>query len=495
MPIQLTESEYSDACHLWRTVVSGNAHELKKCMSPKWRTLNGESMAISTMEQGDWDSLEGLGVIYAFRNGGWTLHTPLSLAVATKDFDVAEVLLRDQRLDPNVHLTDHWEEDDDSVHFQDSSETSLGLAISNQSLQLINLLLDYGANPIGYWGDVANSRFESLEDEITVIRTLLRFGAPSQTAIYEYLSGLNFDTESIEAEVQTSDILARIDEVLKTLKVSGATLNAPIDEVNAVHLAARHPALLRCIKKHYDLAPIPNCNVPALLSSHLCPATINLLVRDGHDPFARDLYGNTVLHRWVMGMPSEFESEFLGIEDQLVPVSDSFYVLVGLGVDVNAANKIGMTALHVACLLKKPEAVRRLLENGADADQKNNRNETPMFYAFAEAGFRRSRQDAPEYLDFDEAQQLKMIATLLKHGANWDVQNANGTSLLKFAASATDAAFEAITKVVPPEKIEWLTNQRQKMLSARTVFLSNIIATDVADISYYGQFDFAEQIR
>ncbi|MCG2710706.1 MAG: ankyrin repeat domain-containing protein, partial [Thermodesulfovibrionales bacterium] len=57
--------------------------------------------------------------------------------------------------------------------------------------------------------------------------------------------------------------------------------------------------------------------------------------------------------------------------------------LLNQGADVNEKNDSGNTALMSAALEGHPEAVKFLIEKGADVNAKNNRGWTPLFYAAA----------------------------------------------------------------------------------------------------------------
>lgn len=91
-------------------------------------------------------------------------------------------------------------------------------------------------------------------------------------------------------------------------------------------------------------------------------------------------------------------------------------LLLGPGLDVNAANPQGETALMLACVKGRMDFVQRLLAKGADV---NRAGWTPLHYA--------ASADLPESLD---------IARLLldKHYAYIDAESPNGSTPLMLAA-------------------------------------------------------------
>lgn len=86
-------------------------------------------------------------------------------------------------------------------------------------------------------------------------------------------------------------------------------------------------------------------------------------VHDGEDP-----------NQKIMGRPLMF----IGIEE-----GDSSYLkaLIDAGADINSTSSWGRTALHEAALHGQVEIAEYLLQNGANVNAKNNRGETPLFYA------------------------------------------------------------------------------------------------------------------
>jgi ankyrin repeat protein len=67
-------------------------------------------------------------------------------------------------------------------------------------------------------------------------------------------------------------------------------------------------------------------------------------------------------------------------------INQAIRVLIDTGLDVNATNGRGQTALHGAALMGFDEVVRFLAENGAELDLEDSRGFTPLQVALGEAG-------------------------------------------------------------------------------------------------------------
>lgn len=72
----------------------------------------------------------------------------------------------------------------------------------------------------------------------------------------------------------------------------------------------------------------------------------------------------------------ESEGNFLCLAAQRNDL-DAMMELLKYGVDINATNHQGLTALHVAIMQERPEIVKFLLQNGADIDKPDTEGQTP----------------------------------------------------------------------------------------------------------------------
>ncbi|MEO1970721.1 MAG: ankyrin repeat domain-containing protein [Pirellulaceae bacterium] len=96
-------------------------------------------------------------------------------------------------------------------------------------------------------------------------------------------------------------------------------------------------------------------------------------------------------------------------------------ILIDAGVNLEARNKTGGTALHTACFFCRPEIVMLLLSAGADPNQINNRGLTPLeivtieFDAESQGAYRHVYESLGLTFDVENVQQTRSgIANLLQ---------------------------------------------------------------------------------
>jgi len=98
---------------------------------------------------------------------------------------------------------------------------------------------------------------------------------------------------------------------------------------------------------------------------------------------------------------------------------------------VNARNKKGQTALHLASEYHYPRIVALLLKVGLDVDAQDNDNMTPLLLA--------SGRDT-----FDDARGTATAQVLLEHGASVHVRNKNGQTPLHLASQCHHSSIVAL---------------------------------------------------
>jgi ankyrin repeat protein len=128
-----------------------------------------------------------------------------------------------------------------------------------------------------------------------------------------------------------------------------------------------------------------NGATPFLLAAKTADiALLKLLVELGADPFTTNLDGdNAVIACAGLGTPTA--DEVAGTEEEVL---EALEYLVKLGVDVNAVDKNGETAMHGAAYKNLPKVVEFLNSHGARPDVWNKKNKwgwTPLLIA---EGFR-----------------------------------------------------------------------------------------------------------
>lgn len=103
---------------------------------------------------------------------------------------------------------------------------------------------------------------------------------------------------------------------------------------------------------------------------------MKLLVARGADPRLKQKNGTTALMLAASGRPSG--------DDDAGPATDSLGgtaaidLCLELGIDINAANTNGDTALHRAVANGALPVVRRLIEGGANVNATNARKQSPL---------------------------------------------------------------------------------------------------------------------
>lgn len=97
--------------------------------------------------------------------------------------------------------------------------------------------------------------------------------------------------------------------------------------------------------------------------------------------------------------------------------------LVKVGAQINLGNGLGNTALHICCNSSSSNVmscVRFLLANGASVNQRNKRGSVALHFAI--------------YGLPNDRDSTELVAFLLRHRAETDAQNAEGTTPLMLAA-------------------------------------------------------------
>lgn len=296
--------------------------------------------------------------------------------------------------------------------------TPLQFAIRNQHTDVVQLLLEGGANP----------NLTSIDD-----MTALQIAAasiPINTKIFELLLKAGADPNVLSRK-DTTPLNAIIDhagsfssstlvDLLKLLLSAGADPNV----TNSVY--HKNP-IFNLVDRH-DVEPVKilliagaNPNVEdrngntllgKLAKSGQDIPMFNLLLEAGADPTLEDMHGRTplkiayengrdyiisLLQRWLPPDPNNINSI------SKIIINGYYYLfkkILPQVININMQDSLGNTALHYAIMYRRENMVRNLLSrDDIDINIKNNKGETPYFHAKHLIDYRGGELSRPDHQD------------------------------------------------------------------------------------------------
>ena len=197
------------------------------------------------------------------------------------------------------------------------------------------------------------------------------------------------------------------------------------DNMTALHLALRGPsiydgrvddgiisAIVQLLLAHgasVNVRDKKNQTPLHLASLQKYPSTMALLLQSGADTESRD---NDYMTPLLFALQEPWDKD------------EAAQLLLEHGANVNAQNKNGQTALHIASASQLAQIVSLLLKLGLDVNAKDNDDMTPLH--LAPMGLRGIPDD-----DFTRSTTAQV---LLEHGANVHIRNKNGQTPLHSAS-------------------------------------------------------------
>ncbi|MEM9159490.1 MAG: ankyrin repeat domain-containing protein, partial [Verrucomicrobiota bacterium] len=136
-------------------------------------------------------------------------------------------------------------------------------------------------------------------------------------------------------------------------------------------------------------------------------AYMKLLYKNGADPKVKNINGSTTL-MYAAGLDSHAPEEEAGTPPECLEAAK---FLVNLGLDVNAIDDNGETAMHGAAYKNAPQVVKYLHEQGANIEiwtQLNKRGWSPLFIA---EGYRPGNFK-PDFATIDAIHEVMLASNL-----------------------------------------------------------------------------------
>ena len=219
---------------------------------------------------------------------------------------------------------------------------------------------------------------------------------------------LSLDSAKIESEDLRS--AASQSEVLEAATDGGAKGIMFDDELQSAIVAGDEDKTRECFARKYDVNCRSDAGITPLLMAarHKHENIVRMLLEQGADPDARDVYGLTTLHRLTVG--------------QEIPISETLIdLLLRDRPPLDVPSNTGNTPLITACLSGEYLLATKLVSRGAKLCASNSSDPFTPLHAAAHNG------------------SAKIVSLLFANGAELEVKDKEGWTPLHYASAYSES--------------------------------------------------------
>ena len=323
------------------------------------------------------------------------------------------------------------------------NENALMLACKNKKKDVINVLLNAGADPniVDVDGDTCLHNAARSYCSTEVLQAIISHGIDVNATNKKNVTALMIACEEGKKDA------------INVLLNAGADPNiADVDGDTCLHNAARSycsTEVLQAIISHggdVNATNKKNENALMLACKNKKEDVINVLLNAGTDLNIADADGDTCLHNAARSYCS----------------TEVLQAIISHGVDVNATNKKNENALILACKNKKEDVINVLLDAGADPNIADADGDTYLHYAargywstevlqaILSQGVdvnATNKKNVTALMIACEKGEKDVINVLLNAGADTNIADGDGDTCLHFAAQ-TDCSTEVLQAIL-----------------------------------------------
>jgi ankyrin repeat protein len=286
--------------------------------------------------------------------------------------------------------------------------TPLLYAARDGRMDTVRMLLDAGANVNERdANDITPLLIAITNNHPDVARALIDRGADIKAVDWYGRTALWSAVETRNMDVDNATFVNSIDrapylDLIQVLLDKGADVNARTKEVT--------PIRRDFLRITGSLSWVDFTGQTPFLTASLAGDTtvMKLLLKHGADPHIPTYSGTTPLMA-AAGVNWVVDQTF---DEGQAALLDAVKLCVELGMDINAVNSMGLTALHGAANRGSDEIIRYLVQQGARLDAKDVEGRTPL--TWAEGVFLATHPGRPKPSSIALLKQLASIQTAAK---------------------------------------------------------------------------------